>query len=88
MTYLIQKAKTSEFFHNGTWTLNSSWAEEFPDLVRALSACVRHELYDVELVLQFGFEVGRHYTMRLPLPEGLLLDSWSKRSSACSLVSP
>ena len=73
LTYLIQHSKTHEFFHEGNWTLDSRWAQEFSDVAKAITACLSHELRDVELVLQFGFEVGRYCRMQLSLPEPLLL---------------
>ena len=69
LTYLIQNAKTREFFQHGSWTLDSKWAEEFPDSIKALYACWRHQLRDVELVLQFGFDFGRPYRLHLTLPK-------------------
>jgi hypothetical protein len=72
LTYLIQNAKTREFFHQGKWTLDAKWAEEFPDCIKALAACLRHELSDVVLVLQFGLVAGRHCHLQLALPEQLL----------------
>jgi hypothetical protein len=74
LNYLIQNAKTREFFYNGSWTLDSSWAEEFPDSIKALAACLRHGLRDVELVLQFGLEAGHPYHLQLTLPKQLLWD--------------
>jgi hypothetical protein len=72
LTYLIQHSKTREYFHDGDWTLDSHWAEEFSDLAKAITACLRHELRDVELVLRFGLEFGRSHSLQLAMPEGLL----------------
>jgi len=72
LTYLILNPKTQEYFKNGNWTLDSGWAEVFPNPSQAIVACLDHGLRDVELILQFGFEVGRNYTLHLTLPERLL----------------
>ena len=72
MTYLIQSTTTHEYFHNGQWTLDLGWAQEFPNSAHAMAACLRHGLRRVDLVLQFGSELGRSYQLRLALPERLL----------------
>jgi hypothetical protein len=74
LTYLIQNPKTREYFHKGTWTLDSGWAESFSDPAQVITACLRHELRNVELILQFGFELGRTCSLNLSLPERLLFD--------------
>jgi hypothetical protein len=71
LTYLIQNKKTREYFHQGRWTGETCWAEEFSDVARALTACLRHELRDVELVLRFGAETGKGFSLHLSLPEQL-----------------
>jgi hypothetical protein len=92
LTYLIQHSRTREYFLKGTWTPDSGWAEQFSDLAKAITACLRHDLRDVELVLQFGLEIGRTYSLQLPLPDKLLfgreagrLFSSNNRCSASSL---
>jgi hypothetical protein len=80
LTYLIQNAKTREFFQDGSWTLDSRWAEEFPNCLKALAACWRHGLQDVELVLQFGFEIGQHYRLQLALSPRTL---WAEAQPLC-----
>jgi hypothetical protein len=72
LTYLIQSLATHEYFQKGNWTLESGWAEEFPNSAKALDTCLRHDLREVELVLQFGIEAGRNYQLRLAVPEWLL----------------
>jgi hypothetical protein len=71
LTYLIQRTKTREYFLQGRWTLDSGWAQQFANLAQAIGACLEHELRDVELVLQFGFEVGRLCSLHLTLPQQL-----------------
>jgi hypothetical protein len=73
LTYLIQSTKTREYFLNGRWTLDSGWAEEFANLAQAITTCLEHELRDVELILQFGFEVGRLWSLHLTLPKQLMV---------------
>jgi hypothetical protein len=72
LTYLIQNKKTREYFQQGGWTQDSGWAEEFSDIGKAMLACLSHELREVELVLRFGAEVGRNYSLQLSLPESLV----------------
>jgi len=72
VTYLIQNKKTREYFHQGRWTVDTCWAEEFSDVARALTACLRHKLRDVELVLQFGGEAGKGFSLHLTLPDQLM----------------
>jgi hypothetical protein len=96
ITYLIQHTVTRDYFQNGTWTAYPGCGEEFSSLAKAMSACLRYGLREVELVLQFGIEHGRKYQIQLPLPERLLwpeamaekASSWDKRASACRLVRP
>jgi len=71
LTYLIQSTKTRQYFLQGRWTLDSGWAEQFADLTQAIGTCLEHELRDVELVLQFGLEVGRLCSLHLTLPQKL-----------------
>ncbi len=68
LKYLIQNRKTREYFHQGQWTLDSRRAQEYMDVGQAMIACWRHELDDVELVLCFGWELGRNYSLQLSLP--------------------
>ena len=72
LTYLIQHTRTQEYFQKGTWTLDSGWAEEFSDIANAIRVCLNNNLRDVELVLQFGSESGRNYSLHLTLPQQLL----------------
>lgn len=72
LTYLIQSTTTHEYFHHGQWTLESGWAEEFPNSAKAMAECVRHGLRGVDLILQFGHEPGRNFRLRLALPERIL----------------
>ena len=96
LTYLIQHNETREYFCYGNWTVDGRLAEEFAALDGAIKACLKHELHEVELVLQFGLEGGRTYRLQLPLPETVLwpqgglnsTNSVSKRFSASSLVKP
>jgi hypothetical protein len=74
LTYLIQNSKTGQYFHRGDWTLDSGWAEEFSNVANAIRACLRHELRDVQLILQFGLEADRYYCLQLPVPERLLFN--------------
>ncbi len=69
LKYLIQNPKTREYFHQGRWTLDLRWAEEYSDVAKAITDCLRHNLRDVELVLRFGWEPGRHYSLQLSLPQ-------------------
>jgi len=71
LNYLIQSTKTREYFLQGRWTLESGWAQEFADLAQAIGVCLEHELRDVELILQFGFEVGRLCRLPLTVPQQL-----------------
>lgn len=66
---------TGEYFQQGRWTLNSDWAEQFSDVAKALVTCLRHDLWDVVLVLQFGLEAGRNYSLQLSLPDRL---AWAR----------
>lgn len=68
MKYLIQSRKTREFFCHGKWTLDLRWAQEYENVGQAMIACSRHNLDDVDLVLHFGREIGRNYSLQLPLP--------------------
>jgi len=68
LKYLIQNRKTREYFHQGQWTLDSRRAQEYTDVRQAMIACWRHELDDVEMVLHFGWEIGRTYSLQLSLP--------------------
>ncbi len=71
MSYLIRDTRTREYFHEGSWTLDPYRAEVFPDATKVVAACVRFQLRDVELVLQFGLEARGPYSIDLPLPENL-----------------
>jgi hypothetical protein len=71
LKYLIQNRKTREYFHQGKWTLDSRRAQEYPNVGQAMIACMRHHLDDVDLVLHFGWEIGRNYSLQLPLPAQL-----------------
>jgi hypothetical protein len=96
LTYLIQNNENHKYFCYGNWTADLRLAEEFAALDGAIRACLTHELHQVELVLQFGLEGGRTCRLQLPLPEAVLwpqgaangTNSFSKRSSASSLVNP
>lgn len=96
ITYLIQHTATREYFQNGTWTPCAGCGEEFSTLGKAMAACLRHGLREVELILQFGLENGRKYEIQLPLPERLLwpeamaekASSWDNRASASWLARP
>jgi hypothetical protein len=68
LKYLIQSRRTREYFQHGHWTLDSRRAQEYPDVGQAMIACWRHGLDDVELVLRFGWEIGRTYSLQLSLP--------------------
>ncbi|HZR18995.1 MAG TPA: hypothetical protein VFE51_17030 [Verrucomicrobiae bacterium] len=72
MTYLIQSKTTGQYFQPGGWTHESRRAQEYSDIAKAMTACLRHELREVELVLCFGSEVGRNYSLQLSLPETLV----------------
>ena len=67
LKYLIQNRKTREYFHQGQWTLDSRWAQEYPNVGQAMIACLRHQLDDVELELHFGWEARRSYSLQLSL---------------------
>lgn len=71
LKYLIQNRKTGEYFYHGQWTLDPRWAQEYPDVGKAMIACMRHRLDEVDLVLRFGWEIGRNYSLQLPLPAQL-----------------
>jgi len=71
LTYLIQNKKTREYFQDGRWTLDSGWADQYSDIAKAMIACLRNDLHDVDLVLRFGLEGGRKYSLQLSLPEPL-----------------
>jgi hypothetical protein len=72
LTYLIQSKKSGQYFQQGGWTQESRWAQAYSDIAKAMTACLRHELHDVELVLCFGSEAGRNYSLQLSLPETLV----------------
>jgi len=65
---VIRHTKTGEFFSGGTWTLDPALAQDFPDTRELLITCTQHQLRDVEVVLQFGYEAPGIYDVRVPLP--------------------
>jgi hypothetical protein len=69
LKYLIQNRKTREYFQQGRWTLDLRNAQEYSDVGTAMTECLRHDLRDIEFVLRFGGDPGRHYSLQLPLPQ-------------------
>lgn len=69
LNYLIRNRQTKEYFQRGSWTLDLGWAAEYSNVRQAITECLQHELRDVELVLQFGLEAGRPFSLQLSLPQ-------------------
>jgi hypothetical protein len=65
---VIRNTNTGEFFSEGTWTLDAGRAQDFPDTRELLAICGEHQLRDVEVVLQFGYEPPGTYEVCVPLP--------------------
>ncbi len=68
MRRVIRNIKTREFFQAGTWTLDASAAQDFPDTRELLTTCARYQLKDVELVVQTGYESPGSFDINVPLP--------------------
>lgn len=68
MRRVIRNIKTREFFQAGTWTLDASAAQDFPDTRDLLTTCAQYQLKDVELVVQTGYEAPGTYDINVPLP--------------------
>ena len=56
MRRLLKSVKTREYFGDGYWTPDPALAQDFPDAGKAIDACLKHHLTDVELVLQLNAE--------------------------------
>jgi hypothetical protein len=65
---VIRHTKTGEFFSQGTWTLSSTHAQDFPDTRELLTTCTEYQLRDVEVVLALGYESPGTYDVCVPLP--------------------
>jgi len=52
MRRLIKSLRTSEYLRYGQWTTDPSQAEHFADAGKAIDACLKYHLTEVELVLQ------------------------------------
>jgi len=65
---VIRSLRTREFFSEGTWTLDPSLAQDFPDTREVLTTCAEYHLRDVELALVLGYEAPGTYDVRVPLP--------------------
>ena len=56
MRRMLKSLRTREYFGQGQWTLDASQAQDFPDSGKAIDACLKYHLTDVELVLQLDAE--------------------------------
>ena len=52
MRRIIRNVKSGKYFHQGQWTTDPMLAEHFPDSGTLINTCLKHQLKDVELVLQ------------------------------------